>query len=148
MPTKTLYVAEEDERVWEEVRGLGGDESVSKLATEGFRLLLAERRAAEEEAQHENDQKPEDAEVVKRFLRELRRVGWERAGSLFARACVDYGAARSRAKRKADETLGTEGRKDAARKAQKSKGVKGRQAAARAAWATRKANAARTERRG
>jgi hypothetical protein len=138
MATKTLYVNDEDERVWDQARALSGDrtESLSRLATEGLFLLLAERQAAAEPVA---GMVPEDSRAIERFGRELRRLGWERAGRAFTRACIDYGAARSRAKRKADEALGPEGRASAARKASGTKGVEGRKAAARKAWNTRKA---------
>lgn len=142
MGTRTLYVAGEDEGVWEEAQKLAGDaaESLSRLATEGLRNVLAERREAEDdERATDHAAAVEDAAAIGRFSRELRRLGWERAGRAFTRACIDYGAARSRAKRKADETKGVVGRQADARKAQETKGVEGRKAAARKAWHTRKA---------
>ena len=137
MPTRTLYVPEEDESVWEEARRLGGDESLSRLATDGLRILLAERQATAAEDSQDEAKHPDDAPAVGRFLRELRRLGWEQAGRTFTRACILYGAERSRAKRKADDTLGPEGRQAAARKAQATKGVEGRRLAARKAQNTK-----------
>ncbi len=145
MPTRTLYVSDEDEVIWEQARNLASDrpESLSRLATEGLRALIDERRAAAEAAQPA--EQIEDAAAVARFARELRALGWERAGKAFTRACLDYGAARSRAKRKADDTLGAEGRQVAARKASATKGDAGRSAAAQKAHETRKSRAARTK---
>jgi hypothetical protein len=142
MGTKTLYVSEADEQVWEAAKTLGGDaaESLSRLVTDGLRLLLDERSAAATETEEEAVA-PEDKSAVALFGRELRRLGWERTGRSYTRACIEYGAARSRAKRKADDTMGPEGRSAAARKAQNTRGVEGRKAAARKAWNTRKGRA-------
>jgi hypothetical protein len=145
MPTRTLYVSDQDEQVWEQAKTLaggdGGTESLSKLATEGLRLVLDERRSASADVAPEVEgPAAEDAALVRRFRRELQRAGWQRAGQAFARACVDYGAARSRAKRKADETMGRAGRQAAARKAQDTKGPAGRKRAAQKAVETKQRN--------
>jgi hypothetical protein len=140
MATRTLYVSDQDEQIWEQARALSGGEtaeSLSKLVTDGLRLLLEERRAAVGEAANDNGLSAEDAQLVARFRRDLQRTGWQRAGQAFARACIDYGAARSRAARKAHETMGLEGRQAAARKAHDTMGPEGRQAAARKAQATK-----------
>jgi hypothetical protein len=139
MGNRTLYVRKEDEDVWQEAASLG-DATLSELATQGLQLVMAEQRAAAESGER-GAPTGEDAQAVIRFGRELRKLGWEHAGAAFARACLDYGAARSRAKRKAEERLGPEGRKRAALKAQEAKGPEGRKAAARKAWRTRKAEA-------
>jgi hypothetical protein len=139
MANRTLYVRKEDEDVWQEAESLG-DATLSELASQGLRAVMAERRA-EAESGERGAPTGEDAQAVTRFGRELHRLGWARAGAAFARACLDYGAARSRAKRKAEARLGPEGRKRAALKAQDAKGPEGRQAAARKAWRTRKAEA-------
>lgn len=144
MGAKTLYVSDEDESVWEQAKGLGGDrsDSISRLVTEGLRLVVEERLSGKDTAAvdaEEDSLMPIDAVSVSRFRRELQRVGWQRAGQAFARACLDYGAARSRAKRKADETMGSKGRRAAARKAVERKGTVGLKAAAAKAWKTRKA---------
>jgi len=137
MGNRTLYVRKEDEGVWREAARLR-DATLSELATQGLQLVMAERRA-DAESGDRGAPTGEDAQAVTRFGRELHRLGWERAGAAFARACLDYGATRSRAKRKAEERLGPEGRKRAALNAQEAKGPEGRQAAARKAWRTRKA---------
>jgi hypothetical protein len=145
MGAKTLYVTEEDEGIWEEVKGLGGEssESMSRLVTEGLRLVIQDRRASKDAAAavdaEADSVMPVDADSVSRFRRELQRVGWQRAGQAFARACLDYGAAHSRAKRKADETMGREGRQAAARKAVERKGPEGLKAAAAKAAQNRNA---------
>ena len=140
MGTKTLYVSEQDEQVWEEIRATGGadgPESMSRTVSEALRLLLDFRRSAAADVDADAHQSDADEQLVGRFRRELQTAGWQRAGQAFARACVDYGAARSRAKRKADETMGSAGRQAAARKAQETKGPEGRRAAARKAQETK-----------
>jgi hypothetical protein len=140
MGTRTLYVNEQDEAIWNEARSLTGDESgesLSRLVTEGLCTLLADRRAAvEEEADKRRLESGPARAMVADFTKDLRRFGWEEVGRCFTRACIDYGAERSRAKRKADDTLGPEGRKANARKAQETLGVEGRKARARKAQET------------
>jgi len=144
MGTRTLYVADEDERVWKEAAALG-DASVSKLVTEGLRYVIAERRVAEVENEEGSVghsvtiDRPEYTTIINRLRQLLRRYGWQRVGLAFTEACIREGAARSRAKRRAEETLGAEGRRVAAQRAHETKGVEGRKAAARKAWAKRKA---------
>lgn len=143
MATKTLYVSDQDEPVWEQLKSIaGGDgaDSMSKTVTDALRLLLDFRRSAAEDETAEAHQTAADAQLVARFRRELQTAGWQRAGQAFARACVDYGAARSRAKRKADETMGPEGRQAAARRANDSKGPEGRKRAAEKAVRTKQRN--------
>jgi hypothetical protein len=137
MGAKTLYVSEQDEQVWEDAKSLGGgDGSMSKTVTEALRQYADAARSAAAEAEAEAHESAADAQLVARFRRELQAAGWQRAGQAFARACVDYGAARSRAARKAHETMGPEGRQAAARKAQETKGLDGRREAARKAQET------------
>jgi hypothetical protein len=139
MATKTLYVSDQDEQLWEEARAIGGDgaESMSKTVTEALRLLIDCRRTAAAGAEAETHETSIEGRLALRFRRELQSAGWQRAGQAFARACIDYGAARSRAARKAHETMGLEGRQAAARKAHETMGPEGRQAAARKAQQTK-----------
>lgn len=141
MGAKTLYVSEQDEQVWEQAKGLGdGAESMSKTVTEALRQWVDSHRSAAADEEAEAHESAADTQLVARFRRELQTAGWQRAGQAFARACVDYGAARSRAKRKADETMGPEGRQAAARKAQETKGTVGRKRAAEKAVRTKQRN--------
>jgi hypothetical protein len=116
MGNRTLYVRKEDEDVWQEAASLG-DANLSELATQGLRLVLAARRAEDDEGGVPTG---EDAQAVTRFGRELHRLGWARAGAAFTRAAIDFGAARSDAIRKAEGRLGADGRKGAARASRRS----------------------------
>jgi hypothetical protein len=139
--TRTLYVSDEDEQVWLRARAVAGEstESLSKLATEGLRVLIASREA--EEAPDLSPANIEETFATKRFAAELRSLGWERAARAFIRACLDYGAA-SPSTPWVSSAFVLARRHAAVVKAHATKGVAGRQAAARKARATRKARAA------
>ena len=143
VPTRTIYVSDEDEQVWLRARDMAGDatESLSKLATEGLRVLIASR-----EPEETLDLSPANIEEIfatERFGAELHSLGWERAARAFIRACLAYGAARGGPMVSSDFLLERpERRRAAAVRARATKGVGRRQAAARKAWATRKARPA------
>ena len=142
VPTRTIYVSDEDEQVWLHARDMAGDatESLSKMATEGLRVLIASREP--EEPLDLSPANIEETFATERFAAELHSLGWERAARAFIRACLDYGAARGGPKVSSAFLLARpEGRHAAAVKARATKGV-GRQAAVRKASATRKARAA------
>ena len=65
MGNRTLYVRKEDEDVWQEAASLG-DANLSELATQGLRLVLAARRAEDDEGGVPTG---EDAQAVTRFVR-------------------------------------------------------------------------------
>ncbi len=46
MPQKTIYVKDEHLKLWEEVKELIGDESLSEVVVEGLRRVIDSRRAA------------------------------------------------------------------------------------------------------
>ena len=66
MPTKTLYVTEEDATVWEQARalGAGSDDSMSRTVIEGLRALLRERRDNTDQAR--DDEKADLSVTVPR----------------------------------------------------------------------------------
>ena len=137
MANRTLYVTAEDEQAWHDAKSLsdGGPESLSKLAAEGLRLVVAQRLAQPTDT---DARSAAFQEAVARFGRELRELGWERAGAAFARACMDYRAVRQAAAAKANATKGPAGRSAAANKANQTKGDAGRKAAGRKAAETKK----------
>jgi hypothetical protein len=132
MPTRTLYVSDEDATVWEEARamGEGTDDSMSSIATEGLRVWLRERR--DNAADADSDEKaglsvtvPRDqyTTLINRYRQDLRKYGWERVSLAMTKACLKEGGAitRSEAARKANETRGPVGRSEAARKANRTR---------------------------
>jgi hypothetical protein len=143
MGTKTLYVAEEDEKVWQELRSRAGDTdaSVSRTVAEALRSYLDAAQAVDDE---ESDvtvsiSKADHTTLITRFRQLLRRYGRDRVSVAYARACYWEGASRSRAKTRADVTMGAAGRIGAARKAVATKGDAGLRRTARKAQTTRKA---------
>jgi hypothetical protein len=82
---RTLYVSAKDEVVWANARRL--DVSLSKLATQGLRHMLAEHAG--------RATRSADATAVARFTEQLNRLGWAKTGSAFVRACLDWGASQS-----------------------------------------------------
>jgi hypothetical protein len=144
MATRTLYVSDEDDRVWQQAKGRGAstDESLSRLATEALRVYLeAEDDNAADDVADEvvvSITKADHTTLINRFRQLLQRFGRDRVAVAYARACYWEGAARSRAKRKADDTMGVVDRSQAAAKATQAKGVEGRQRTARKAGRTRK----------
>ena len=93
MGTKTLYVSEQDEHVWEEIRATGGagadgPESMSRTVSEALRLLLDFRRPAAADDDADAHQTDADAQLIGRFRRELQTAGLQRAGQAFARSYV------------------------------------------------------------
>jgi hypothetical protein len=144
MPTKTLYVTDEDATIWEEARalGAGSDDSMSRTVIEGLRALLRERRDDSDQADEKSDlsvtvPQPQYTTLINRYRQDLRTYGWERVSLSMTKACFKEGAARTRAKLKADEARGAADRSDAARKANLSRGPEGRSEAARKANVTR-----------
>ena len=146
MSNKTLYVSDEDERIWSKAQKIGerGGGSLSKVvsaALQEYVCSLEAEAADEDDLTARAEQRVYDRDLVARIRAFVRRHGVDDVSWAFGRALVVEGASRSRAATKAQTTLGREGREAAARKAVASKGVEGLQRAARKAWATRNVQA-------
>jgi len=48
MPTRTVYVKEEHQQLWDRAKELVGDESLSEIVAEGLQRVIAAREAVEE----------------------------------------------------------------------------------------------------
>jgi hypothetical protein len=144
MAKKTLYVSDQDEGVWGQAEHVAGAESLSRFVTESIRLRLDSATDGATSEPEEDVQvavgRSEHSALVNSCRALLRKHGWEKLALAYSRALIQEGAARSRAKRKADVSLGPEGRQAAARKRSETMGPEGRKRAARAAWVTRKRN--------
>jgi hypothetical protein len=127
MPTKTLYVADEDAGVWEEAKALsaGNDESLSRMVTDALRLSMRQQlgdSAGDQERESGVSVTIPPSEyttLINRYRRDLRGHGWKRVSLAVTRAYMKEGVVESRsaAARKANETRGPEGRRAAALKA-------------------------------
>ncbi len=103
----TLYVKDEDEDIWRKARELaGGEESFSTVVAQALRDSVAARQDEESEdeevgvmdaIQLKNIPADKLTPLIKRFRAELKKNGWELTGTAYTRACVLYGAERSRA---------------------------------------------------
>ena len=119
MANKTLYVSEQDEHIWTQAVRLSEANgiSVSQLAADGLRAVLKQSgpgRSAVASKLAAGD----DAEA-ERMTRRMKRLGFKRYF-----ACVGHAAAQAvgewrEAKRKAEQTLGPQGRSAASKKANK-----------------------------
>jgi hypothetical protein len=110
MPKRTLYVSDEDEKVWEEAQKLSadGDESLSKLATAALRERIAIHRQVQAEDQNGGDivvsiKRAEHRTVTGKIRSLIDQFGRERVAIAFARACSIESAERSRARQQAAE---------------------------------------------
>ena len=102
MGTKTLYVSDEDEKVWQGLKSRADDTdgSVSRIVTDALRAYLDAAREADNEARDVTISlsKAEQATLITRLRHLLRRYGRDRVAVAYSRACYWEGAARSRAK--------------------------------------------------
>lgn len=46
MPQRTIYIKEEHQKLWEEVKGIVGDESLSEIVAEGLERVIEARKIA------------------------------------------------------------------------------------------------------
>lgn len=109
MGTKTLQVSDEDERVWRGLEGRadGTDGSVSRIVTDALRAYLdAEREADEAREVMIGLSKADQTTLIDRLRQLLRRYGRDRLAVAYSRACHREGAARRRAKVRADAAAG------------------------------------------
>jgi hypothetical protein len=140
MGNKTVYVSDEAEKIWDEARRLRGDDaSVSQLLTELLQdFVLTSSNAApafdwENEIADAEDRRTH-RELVNKIKSLFRQYSYRTTSEAFGIALVEHGAAHSRAKVKADATMGPAGRNAAAQKAVATKGTDGmRRAGIRAA---------------
>jgi hypothetical protein len=136
MSNKTLYIAEHDEDVWAEARVVGEADgmSVSQLATEGLRTVL---RSGSVRFRNAGRSAPQDVADKDRLKKMLKRLGPQRFFNAVGRASAEATAEWRDAKRKAEITLGPQGR-SAASKAANARIKQKRAAAALAAGAAAK----------
>lgn len=120
MGTKTLYVSDDDEKVWLALKSRADDTdgSVSRIATDALRAYMDAAREADSEARDVTVSlsKAEQTTLINRIRQLLRRYGRDRVAVAYSRACYWEGAARSRAKGKADAARDADARVDGGRK--------------------------------
>jgi hypothetical protein len=131
---KTLYIAEHDEDVWAEARVVGEAEgmSVSQLATEALRTVLSSSSGVRSKNAVSRSAAQDDADKD-RLKKMLKRLGPQRFFTAFGRASAEAMAEWRDAKRKAEATLGPQGRSSASKAANAR--IKQKRAAALAARA-------------
>jgi hypothetical protein len=129
MGTKTLYVSDDDEKVWQglKTRADGNDGSVSRIVTDALRAYLDAAQEADSEARDVTVSlsKAEQTTLINRLRQLLRRYGRDRVAVAYSRACYWEGAARSRSKGKGDASADIDGPVDAGRKSAGGKAAEG-----------------------
>jgi hypothetical protein len=137
MGTKTLYVSDDDEKVWQALKSRADDSngSVSRIVTDALRAYMDAAREADGEARDVTVSlsKAEQTTLINRIRQLLRRYGRDRVAVAYSRACYWEGAARGRAKVRTAATLDADAQVDGGRRGADTKAQAGRRRVARRA---------------